>query len=152
MPHVGHVHVGPIHSVVAGRTDHLPVHVPSGSYVLSADTVSGMGEGNTLAGFEHIKRMFGGLPYHAQSATPYASSVGPYGSDLPKASGGYASATGAPVPCALAGGEYVLEPHEVAYAGEGDMEAGHRALDGFLKKHRALTIKTLKGLPGPKQD
>ena len=46
------VHVGPIHSAVAGRTDHLPMHVPSGAYVLPADIVSAMGEGNTAAGFK----------------------------------------------------------------------------------------------------
>src|ERR1700689_1058466 len=33
-------HTGPIHSSVAGRTDHLPIHVPSGSYVLPADIIS----------------------------------------------------------------------------------------------------------------
>ena len=27
----GKVHTGPIHSAVAGRTDHLPMHVPSGA-------------------------------------------------------------------------------------------------------------------------
>ena len=33
------LHVGPIHSPVAGRTDHLPMHVPSGAYVIPADIV-----------------------------------------------------------------------------------------------------------------
>ena len=42
-------HVGPIHSSVAGRTDHLPMHVPSGSYVIPADIISAMGEGIFLA-------------------------------------------------------------------------------------------------------
>jgi len=28
------IHVGPIHSPVAGRTDHLNMHVKSGSYVI----------------------------------------------------------------------------------------------------------------------
>ena len=45
-------HIGPIHSAVAGRTDHLPMHVPSGSYVIPADIISAMGEGNTMAGFK----------------------------------------------------------------------------------------------------
>jgi len=31
------LHTGPIHSPVAGRTDHLPMHVPAGSYVIPAD-------------------------------------------------------------------------------------------------------------------
>ena len=35
-------HVGPIQSHVAGRTDHLPMHVKSGSYVIPADIISSM--------------------------------------------------------------------------------------------------------------
>ena len=151
----GHVamklHVGPIHSRVSGRTDHLPVHVPSGAYVLPADIVSAMGEGNTSAGFEHVKRMFGGLPYHGKGNIPYGGGEGPYGSDLPRADGGAVN-TGAPVACVLAGGEYVLSPDEVAGAGDGDMDAGHKALDAFVNEYRDKTIKTLKSLPGPKKD
>ena len=74
------LHTGPIHSAVAGRTDHLPTHVPSGSYVVPADIVSGLGEGNSLAGFRHIKRMFaelkrryGGLPYSGDSCALWAA-------------------------------------------------------------------------------
>ena len=51
-------HTGPIHSSVAGRTDHLPMKVPSGAYVLPADIVSALGEGNTMAGFKVIKSIF----------------------------------------------------------------------------------------------
>ena len=52
--------VGPIHSQVAGRTDHLNMHVPSGSYVIPADIVSALGEGNTMAGFRAVRHMFKG--------------------------------------------------------------------------------------------
>ena len=52
------VHEGPINVKIPGRTDRLPIHVYSGSYVLPADIVSGLGEGNTLAGNDVIKRMF----------------------------------------------------------------------------------------------
>jgi len=71
-------HTGPIHSSVAGRTDHLPMHVPSGAYVMPADIVSGMGEGNTIAGFKHMRRMFGGTP-RGGGAQPYNHEGGPYG-------------------------------------------------------------------------
>lgn len=88
----GHVklskfHSGPIHSSVAGRTDHLPVTVASGSYVLPADCVSHLGESNTLAGFKVLRRMFGGGPY-GQTGNPYGQSGGPYGEPLPRARGG----------------------------------------------------------------
>ena len=52
------MHTGAIHSGVAGRTDHLPMHVPSGAYVIPADIISGMGEGNTVAGFKVAKSIF----------------------------------------------------------------------------------------------
>ena len=52
------VHEGPINVSIPGRTDRLPIHVYSGSYVIPADIVSGLGEGNTLAGNDVIQRMF----------------------------------------------------------------------------------------------
>lgn len=157
------LHTGPIHSAVAGRTDHLPMHVPSGSYVIPADIVSAMGEGNTMAGFKNIKRIFGGTPYgvkggvYGQGSTPYGQSAGlpynatsaPYGMDLPtKAEGGEVDA----VPIVAAGGEYVLSPEEVRKVGNGDLETGHKVLDAFIKRYRKETIDTLKKLPGPKKD
>ena len=146
-PHMK-LHVGPIHSSVAGRTDHLPMHVPSGSYVIPADIISAMGEGNTMAGFKHMRRMFGGTPYGGGSA-PYNASGGPYGEPPPgKAEGGETES----VPIIAAGGEYVLSPKEVMQAGGGDLETGHRVLDEFVKRMRSETVKTLKNLPGPKKD
>ena len=117
-PPSAHLHVGPIHSPVAGRTDHLPMHVPSGSYVIPADIISAMGEGNTMAGFKQMKRVFGGMPYSG-AAMPYGASGGPYGAQMPgKAGGGYTDS----VPIVAAGGEYVLSPEQVRAAGGGDME------------------------------
>jgi hypothetical protein len=68
------------------------------------------------------------------------------------ADGGATGNVGAPVACVLAGGEFVLSPDQVLAAGDGDMDAGHKALDAFVNQYRAKTIKTLKGLPGPKRD
>jgi hypothetical protein len=118
---------GPIHSPVAGRTDHLPMHVPSGSYVIPADIVSKLGEGNTMAGFKHVRRMFAA----AKRGVTHSEGV---------------------VPIVAAGGEYVLSPDEVMHAGLGDIDAGHRALDEFVKRSRKELIKTLTHLPGPKRD
>ena len=125
------VHLGPIHSPVAGRTDHLPMHVPSGAYVIPADIVSSLGEGNTMAGFRAVKMMFRDAP-----AGAYAQGGG----------------VGEPVPIVAAGGEYVLSPDEVIWAGNGDLDAGHRALDNWIKATRKDLIKTLQKLPGPKTD
>jgi len=129
------LHTGPIHSPVAGRTDHLPMHVPAGSYVIPADVVSGYGEGNTMAGFKRFNMTFG----HKGGA--------PKG----KAEGGAATA-GEPVPIVAAGGEYVIHPDAIINIGGGDMDRGHRELDAFVKASRAKTVKTLQKLPGPKKD
>lgn len=139
-------HAGPIHSQVAGRTDHLPMQVESGSYVLPADIISSMGEGNTIAGFMHMKRMFGGTPYGG-SDKPYGVTGGPYGAE-PKASGGRTRG----VPIVAAGGEYVLSPEQVRICGDGDLDMGHKVLDEFVKRMRAKTVKTLSKLPGPRKD
>lgn len=125
------VHLGPIHSPVAGRTDHLPMHVPSGAYVIPADIVSSLGEGNTMAGYRAVKMMF-------REAVKGAYAEG----------GG----VGEPVPIVAAGGEYVLSPDEVIWAGRGDLDAGHRALDKWVTDTRKDLINTLKKLPGPKKD
>jgi len=119
------IHVGPIHSPVAGRTDHLPINVPSGAYVIPADIISAMGEGNTMAGFRISNQVFG-----LQQNNPEHE----------------------PVEIVAAGGEYVITPENVERIGGGDMEAGHQNLDEFVKEYRAKTIRTLQSLPGPKRD
>jgi hypothetical protein len=127
-------HVGAIRSPVAGRTDHLPMHVPSGSYVIPADIVSSMGEGNTSAGFKVLDRV---LQQYGHS---------PKG----RASGGRNDQH--QVPIVAAGGEYVIPPEVVTAIGNGDMSAGHSELDMFVKTMRKKLIDTLKKLPGPKKD
>jgi hypothetical protein len=135
------MHVGPIHSPVAGRTDHLPIHVPSGSYVIPADIISAMGEGNTMAGFRIAKQIF---------SRPKGTVMGmPYEGGEFKAAGGEVEP---PVPIIAAGGEYVIHPDDVRHLGDGDLDAGHAGLDDFVVKMRAKTVKTLKNLPGPKRD
>ena len=150
------LHTGPLHSPVAGRTDHLPSNVPNGSYVLPADIISALGEGNTMAGFRIAKRMFAGAKRHF-GGLPYAGDNGPYGqgTGLPYAIEGHADGGEIDkegVPVAVAGGEHVLAPHEVIFAGSGDLDAGHRALDQFVIRQRAKNVKTLKKLPPPRRD
>lgn len=144
MPGRVKTHAGPIHSAVAGRTDHLPMQVAAGSYVLPADIVSAMGEGNTMAGFKSAKSLFGGEPGEP------AFDEGNPGTEA-FANGGAASG----VPIVAAGGEYVIPPEAVAKLGArhgGDIDDGHKILDHFVRKYRAKTVKLLKSLPGPKKD
>jgi len=125
---------GPIVTPIPGRTDRLPIHVYSGSYVIPADIVSGLGEGNTLAGYEAIKRMFG---HHLKAKYGLRGS---YHEDREV------------VPVIVAGGEYILTPDEVEAAGDGDLDAGHAVLDAFVKSQRRALRKKLAKLPGPAQD
>ena len=82
----GKVHKGAIHSSVAGRTDHLPMHVASGSYVIPADIISAMGEGNSMAGFKIAKDIFS--VRNITKGTPYGEKGLPYGMSAPHKAGG----------------------------------------------------------------
>jgi hypothetical protein len=141
------IHVGPIRSPVAGRTDHLPMHVHSGSYVIPADIISAMGEGNTEAGFKVANTIFTPVPglkgepgVDAQLGLPGKAGGGPIGLGAP------------PVPIVAAGGEYVIHPDDVTRIGGGNIDRGHKELDSFVKMMRAKTVQTLRKLPGPKKD
>jgi len=122
------IHTGPIHSPVAGRTDHLPMHVPAGAYVIPAEEVAYLGEGNTLSGFKNITEMIS--KYHDDGSHN----------------------AGNPVPIVAAGGEYVIPPYAVVGIGGGDLNRGHRILDQFVMKLRKKHIKTLQKLAPPKKD
>lgn len=133
-------HSGPLHSAVPGRTDHLPISVAPNSYVIPADVVSGIGEGNSAAGHKLFSTLL---------------SRGPYGAQMPRkhrAAGGSVNHDGQPVPIMAAGGEYVVPPEQVAAIGGGDVDKGHKILDAFVLHVRKKTIKTMQKLPGPKRD
>lgn len=152
----GMTHSGPIMSAVAGRTDHHAMSVPSGSYVLPADHVSSLGQGNTQSGMAVLSHMFG-------QSGPYGMGHNPAikrGSGAPRApkakilaSGGAAEDdVGSPTPINAAGGEYVIEPDIVAEIGGGDVKRGHAILDQWVLANRKKHISTLKKLPGPAKD
>jgi len=102
--------------------------VPSGSYVIPAEEVAYLGEGNTLNGFKNITEMISKYPEDSQHDDGIA------------------------VPIVAAGGEYVIRPSAVVGIGEGDINKGHRILDQFVMKLRKNHIKTLQKLAPPKKD
>ena len=81
-------HIGPINTATLGRADADPMHVPPGSYVMPADIVSHLGQGNTAAGLKMLAEMF--LPLRTQAEGPLgmmahnAPSGAPYGAQSPK--------------------------------------------------------------------
>lgn len=118
---------GLLRSHVPGREDRLPMSVPVDSYVIPADIVSALGQGNTDAGAAILDQMF-------------RSSRG-------RAAGGRAG--GPSTDIVAAGGEYVVPPAAARRLGGGDAARGHDALDKMVKRLREQNIKRLRGLPGP---
>jgi hypothetical protein len=122
----GAVHAGPITQAAdGGRTDTVAMNVESGAYVVPADIVSFLGEGDTVNGYKILNHMFGAPDVNHHGHT---------------------------TPIMAAGGEYVISPRAVARVGRGDMKAGHDALDHWVKMERRKCIQKLKKLPGPQRD
>jgi hypothetical protein len=147
------VHHGPINVAIPGRTDRLPVHVYSGAYVLPADIVSGLGEGNTLAGNRVIEKMLldGSLSGKSSGGSAVALQHAQKLKDKYGIKGPYHEGD-ALVPVIVAGGEYIIHPDQVAEIGEGDMDKGHAVLDAFVVSQRRALRKKLAKLPGPARD
>jgi hypothetical protein len=118
-PGAARPHTGPITSVVAGRTDQHPIDVPPESFVIPADVVSALGEGNTNSGMAILTRMFG------------------------------KEKAGKGVPIMAAGGEFVVGPQAVARVGGGDLKRGHKNLRDFVLGVRREHVATLRKLKGP---
>jgi len=149
-------HAGMIHSPVAGRTDKIPMGVKSGSYVVPADVVSALGQGNSLAGANGLNKLLKMGPYGA-SAAGAPKSMTPKIAPIPRpqklfADGGDVGGDSPPVDIVAAGGEFVVPDHKVAEIGGGDMDHGHDILDKMVLHVRKKNIKTLKKLPGPKRN
>jgi hypothetical protein len=147
-------HTGPIMSAVPGRTDRHNMNVASGSYVIPAESISHLGQSNTMAGMKIANNMFG-------ASGPYGAGIPKmgHGAGLPKppramgvpgdTGGARGEGTGTPVPVVTAGGEFVVSPEVVARIGGGDIKHGHKVLDAWIMALRKDHIKTLKGLKPP---
>lgn len=122
---------GFLHSAVPGRTDHLHINLKNGSYVVPADVVSALGQGNSLAGARKLSALF-----HDNSAPQATFARGGEADD---------------VPILAAGGEFVVKPDAVRRVGKGDADKGFKVLDQFVLNQRKRHIKTLKNLKPPKK-
>jgi hypothetical protein len=147
---------GLVDSTGPGRTDIHNTDVPAGSYVLPADVISGLGEGNTMAGANVIDKMLNSGPFGIQMPRKHGGMGPPHPpapfQDQPLSSRFHfadGGETGQSIPIVIAGGEYVVPPSAVAQLGGGDIKRGHAILDAFVLHVRKKTVKTLKKLPGP---
>lgn len=145
------LHTGPILSAVPGRTDSHKTHVPSGSYVIPADIVSGRGQGNTIAGSANLSKLFGMGPY-GTSAMPIRRGAGAPRPPRARADGGGADGVGQPVPVDLAGGEIVVPPENLMKTVHPDIKEAHRIMDAWVLAERKKLRETLAKLPGPAKD
>lgn len=128
---------GFMNGLTTGRGDHVPVSVKSNSYVIPADIVSGIGQGNSLSGAHALNRAF---------------KMGPYGmARRGKARFAGGGEVEAPTDIAISDGEFTIPPDKVAEIGNGDINRGHQILDALVKHIRQKTIKTLRKLPEPKK-
>jgi hypothetical protein len=125
----GKVHVGPIMGDTGGRADKVPMHVPNGAYVLTADHVSGMGEGNTHAGMKKLADIFPKSKPSLMRQLPHDQAVPIYAAD----------------------GEFVVSPDDIRDR-FGDLDHGHRSLDKWQTAERKKLIHTLATLAPPAQD
>lgn len=148
---------GFLHGSTPGRADSVNTTAPGGSYILPADVVAGLGEGNSLAGARVADAMF---------------STGPHGISLPRGGKGMGIPrpppafreqvkNGGPIklfnggssrnaaPVMLSHGEYVIPVETCRMLGGGDAKRGHKILDKWVVDKRAEIIKTMKTLPGP---
>ena len=155
---------GLLSGMTPGRADNVPLSVASGSYIIPADVVSGLGEGNTLSGASLLDKMMNSGPHgmtlrgrraSVQSA-PYNNQMGNYlmrrqaYGDL-RNEGQFAKG-GAPkdlAPVRLSHGEYCVPPEQVAALGGGDMKRGFAILDAFVVKSRKRNVSKLKTMKPP---
>lgn len=145
-------HAGMIHSPVPGRTDKLPIGVGGGAYVLPADHVAHLGQGNSAAGAGVLDSMFkAGSFGAARSTKPHMPRFGLRRKLFAQGGDPGGAGDGQPVKIIAAGGEYVVPPEVVQEIGGGDMDHGHQILDKWVLATRKHHIQTLRKLKPPKK-
>lgn len=157
---------GFLHGVTPGRADQINTAAPGGSYVLPAEVVAGLGEGNSLAGARAVEEMLRsgphgipmprGGPHRGPPAPPrpYQEATGGY---IPKATevrgiklfraGGVPGDGSQPV--MLSDGEYVVGPEDVSRFGNGDHAKGVKWFDRWVMDQHRKHIAKLKRYRGP---
>src|SRR6266853_2327883 len=137
------MHTGAIHGSIPGRTDHVPLIVPNGSYVLPASHVSHIGQNNTAAGFDAIDHALGPSPFVGGKTPSVHHGRGPPSAHAPSLAshnnappgmhtaktaagifhqGGVTGGDDKGVKIMAASGEYVLPPEFVEKIGRDALE------------------------------
>lgn len=145
---------GYLHGTTSGRADAILTTAPAGSYVIPADVVAGLGEGNSLAGARVMDQIIRTGPHGIPMQRNPGVSHGP-----PRAPGAFRESKGGPIgrnaarqeqtPVALSHGEFVVPMEHVMHWGGGDLTKGHKVFDEFVVRMRKHIIDQMKKLPGP---
>ena len=126
------VATGYLHGDTPGRADSVRTTAPAGAYVIPADIVSAMGEGNSTAGAKKLQVWIA-------KRTPGHAAGGVTNAPRPTST----------TPVLLSHGEYVVSPADVAKFGGGDHKRGLKFFDRWVIDQRKRLIKKLRNLPGP---
>lgn len=148
---------GFLHGSDPGRADTITTSAPGGSYVVPADVVAGIGQGNSLAGAKVIQEMLERGPYGIPMprgragnnipSPPHPRAEYQAGGSIPIFAKGGGNRQESPVK--LSDGEFVIPPAHVVNWGGGNLKRGHRVFDAWVLKKRKEHIAKLKKLPGP---
>lgn len=160
---------GLLHGATPGRADQIKTQAPPGAYVIPADVIAGLGQGNNLAGAKAMQEYLNTgpwgtpLPRGGRGHTIPRAPASPTGHT--SADGEFAAGGGVPIfeakqrskggpnlgdsPVDLSDGEFVVHPSDCDRFGRGDRTRGHRHFDRFVKQKRKEQIRTLQNLPGP---
>jgi len=141
------VHAGMLKSNVPGRTDKLPITVGGGAFIVPADHLAALGQGNSQAGASIINGMFG---LGGNKKGSLVKAMRPQIPKLKKMAEGGDPGESKPVDIIAAGGEFVIPPGKVQEIGGGDLDRGHKILHQWVLRTRKQHIKTLEGLQPPK--
>lgn len=153
---------GFLNGATAGRADQVKTQAPPGAYVIPADVIAGLGEGNSLSGARVMQGLLDSGPYGTRlpraggrntiPRPPHLPSNLKSGGTIPifnpkeRANGG---ANTGETPVDLSDGEFLIHPADVDRFGNGDRSRGHAFFDKWVVRKRKEHISKLKSLPGP---
>jgi hypothetical protein len=150
-------HSGFIPGTSGGRSDTVPMSVKKGAYVVPADIVSALGDGNSQAGASKLASKFGapyGAPMPKIGRAPKPHFMGIQKTAKPirqRFANGGIDGDQSPVADIIAShGEFVLSPEQLE-ARFGSLDLAHEAMDKFVENVRKKNAKISRKLPGPKK-
>lgn len=143
---------GYLHGNGPGRVDHLPITVKGGAYVVPADHLAAIGQGNSQAGASILGKMFNMIPGGGGSignGRPMKAQMPHLNLKPPKMADGGSEDGDADI--IAANGEFVVPPEKLIER-FGDLDHAHKAMDQWIVETRKKHVETLRKLKPPRRD